>query len=204
MRLGPLWLPLRFQMIAIPGQAFVRRMQITWFALLVFKGVDTYINSEGEMKVGNTVVCGPEIDQGANLALWAEALSTPSALVADPRVRWEPIDDRTARLIVPCGSGSDHLLVHFDPQTGLIRETTADRFRTPGQPKEPWKVELGDYKTVHGACIATKVAITWERDGRPWSVWSVWSVEGVEYNVDVAGLLRAPATSVASRTITAR
>lgn len=197
MRLGPLWLPLRFQTWEIPGRQKVTRMEVTWFGLPVLRGSDTYLDGHGVMTVGKTAVRGPEIDQGENLALWGEALSTPSILLTDPRVRWQPIDETSARLIVPFENGSDELVVRVDPRSGLIREMTAERYRTPGKPKEPWKVEFGDYKPFHGVRTATRLAVTWERDRRPWSY---WTIEGVAYNADVAGQLRAPSAPTAGAT----
>ena len=42
----------------------------------------------------------PRVDQGANLALWAESAFWLHALLAtDPRVRWEQVDETAARLV---------------------------------------------------------------------------------------------------------
>jgi len=193
MRVGPVWLPLRFRTYFVAGRHFARHMEVTWFGMPVFRGLDTYLNGEGAMTIGNTKIRGPEIDQAANLALWAEATLLPTALVADPRARWEPVDDMTARLIVPFGVGSDRLLFRVDPRSGLVREVAGDRYRGPGKPKEPWKGECSDYKVFHDVAIPTRLAATWERDGRPWSY---WTIQGIEYNVDVIGELPMPAEDV--------
>ncbi len=42
---------------------------------------------------------GPEIDQGAGLRYWGEIISFPE-MVLNPHLRWQPIDDRHARLNV--------------------------------------------------------------------------------------------------------
>jgi hypothetical protein len=185
MRFAGLWVPLRFQTICVPGRQFARRMEITWFGLPMLAGSDTYGDGEGTLTIGKTAIRGPEIAHGENLVMWAEALLTPTILVADPRLRWEPVDDSATRLFVPFGDEIDQLLFHVNPQTGLIDRVTAERYRRPGQPKAAWKGEYAHYKAFHGVNIPTRLTVTWQRDGHPWSH---WNIEGVEYNVDVKKL----------------
>jgi hypothetical protein len=63
-----------------------------------------YVGGTGRMELPWGVDEGQQIDQGANLSMWAETLvSLPAALLTDPRVRWEPLDQATAVLVVPFG-----------------------------------------------------------------------------------------------------
>ena len=43
----------------------------------------------------------PLVDSAANQGLWAEMSVYPAAYLTDPRVRWEAVDDLTARLYIP-------------------------------------------------------------------------------------------------------
>ena len=64
-----------------------------------------YLDGKARMELPVGVIENePKIDMAANLALWGEAIWLPSILITDPRVRWEAIDDTTARLIVPFDS----------------------------------------------------------------------------------------------------
>lgn len=188
MRIGGIWLPARVTTVYVPGQQFARTMHITWFGMPVLRGLDVYRDGHGALTIGRAVTQGPEVDQGENLALWGEGIFTPTVWATDPHVRWEPIDETTVCLIVPFGDECDHLMVRADPRTGFIRTVTADRYRTPGRPKEPWKVELADYKRLHGVAIPTRVAVTWERDRQPWYD---ATIHGIAYNVPVASRLQA-------------
>lgn len=98
-------------------------------------------------------------------------------------VHWEAVDDVTARLVVPFGEQEDNLLVRFDPQTGLMTQMSALRYRDQEEEKIPWQVSYQSWKTFHSVKIPTQIAVMWEDEGNPWSF---WTVEGVEYNVDVS------------------
>jgi hypothetical protein len=183
-----LWMPLRFQLYHRPGHSFKRDMEVTWFGFPVLRAMDQYASGKGMTGPVGNLATGPKVDQGANLILWAEASLMPSLLVTDPRIRWEAIDDTSARLIVPFGSQQDELIFHFDPQTGLITRISALRYRDPNSEKLPWVAEMLAWQTVNGMKLPGRVAITWEDQGRPWSYWDfegvVWNVDVVQYSVN--------------------
>ena len=120
-------------------------------------------------------------------------------------MRWEAIDDTTARLVVPfdCpfdlaqgkaqdrpfGEEEDTFTVTFDPQTGLIRTMEAMRYReATDETKIPWRNEPLGWQTFHGVMIPSPAAVTWLDEGTPWAV---WTIEDVAYNVDVSEYIKA-------------
>ena len=135
----------------------------------------------GPLNVADSV---EKFDQGQNLALWAEAAyTTPSVLVLDPRVRWEPIDNTSARLLVPFGDSEDSLRVEFDPETGLITQMSGMRYRDQEETKTPWRGEYSDWRAVRGIKVPHRVVGTWEDWEEPYVI---LEIEGAEYNVDVS------------------
>jgi hypothetical protein len=189
LKIKGLWLPVRFRAYYLPGRAFYRLMEITWFGFPILKGVDSYIDGHGGLKITGLLdleETGEKIDQAQNLVLWGEAIWTPSLYFTDPRLRWEAVDEKTARLIVPFGEGEEVFLVKFDPQTGLIREMSAPRFRGQEEAKTSWRVECLDWKPSHGLKVPTRVIGHWADENGPYVV---MSVEGLEYNVDVSEVL---------------
>jgi hypothetical protein len=102
-KVGGLWTPMRFKGYYVPGREFRRDMEITWFGIPILQGSDAYLKGEGSLEITgllNTSSKGENLDQGQNLAMWAEApFTTPSVLVLDPRARWEPMDAASERLI---------------------------------------------------------------------------------------------------------
>lgn len=162
-------------------------MEITWFGRPVLYGSDTYLAGEGRLDISglvNVSEAGKKIDQAQNLALWGEALyTTPSALVLDPRVSWEPVDAHTARLVVPFGEDEETLAARFDPDTGLLRSVSGMRYRGQETTKTPWRGEVSEWRTLHGMEVPHRVAGVWEDEREPYAI---FEVEGAEYNVDVS------------------
>ncbi len=132
-------MPVRFKTNYLPGQAFYRYMEVTCFGKPILKGHDTYINGEGALKIEGILKMretGEKIDQGQNLALWGEAVFTPSVFVTDKRASWESVDKDTTRLVVPFGEQTDSLLFEFDAKTHLITQISALRYKGQGDDKK--------------------------------------------------------------------
>jgi hypothetical protein len=183
-----IWLPLRYRLTHRPGCDFERYMEVTWFGLPVLKAIDRYVHGVGMTGPVGRAATGPAIDQGANMILWAEVPLMPSLWITDRRIRWEAVDDTTARLIFPFGDGEDELTVYFDPESGLIARVTALRYRDEKSGKIPWRVDFPTWQTVNGVKLPARIAVTWEDQGKPWSY---WNIEDVYWNVDISKTLPA-------------
>jgi hypothetical protein len=187
-KVGGLWAPMRFKGFYAPGREFRRDMEITWFGIPVLRGTDAFLVGQGSLMITgllNVASRGGKLDQGQNLAMWAEApFTTPSVLVLDPRARWEPIDAHTARLIVPFGDREETLRVEFDPETGLMRSVSGMRYRDHENTKTPWRGEFSEWRTLHGIKVPHRNVAIWADEGGPYGI---FRIEGAEYNVDVSG-----------------
>ena len=185
LRFFGLCFPARFRFVHIAGQDYRHYIEATLFGYPVMKVNEWYLDGNARMELPVGVIENePKIDMAANLALWGESVWLPSLLITDPRVRWEAIDDTTARLVVPFGDEEDAFAVTFDPQTGLIHTMEAMRYReATDEVKIPWRNEPLGWQTFHGIKIPSPAAVTWLDEGTPWSV---WTIEDVVYNVDVS------------------
>lgn len=201
LRIAGIWMPAVFKGYYVPGRHYEREIQTTWFRLPLLTAIDSYKNGIGAFELrglGGRIrrrEASAQIASSGNLVQWAEAVWMPSVLALDPRVRWEAIDDGTARLMVPFDSQEDSILVSFAAETGLIARMQAMRYRgAHDEEQTPWHVDLSEWTTFERVKLPARVTVTWDDQK---SQWAEFVVEGVAYNVDVS--VRLPAVSGAER-----
>jgi Family of unknown function (DUF6544) len=202
MKQGPLpWMPVTFWSEHRAGWSGLQLLAVTWYRIPILRARDAYLDERGEMTIGRRSVSGPEMDQGENLFLWAELVLVPSVLATRPGVRWEPIDDFTARLVFPFGDTHDEMVFQFDPATGLLEHGTAMRYQRVGGPKIGWRIGYHGWRWFDAGLYPSKITVTWLDSGRPWFI---VDVDGIATNAPVSELLTAgsPATSRPSQAAT--
>ncbi|HLO14396.1 MAG TPA: DUF6544 family protein [Anaerolineales bacterium] len=183
-------LPARFVFVHNAGRDYRHYFEATWFSIPFLKVNEGYLDGESffESPMG-AYYNDPNTNQGANLAVWAEAGFFPSIWLTDERVRWEAVDDHTALLYVPFEDQEENFVVRFNPETGLIDTMEAMRFREAGEGKRKilWitRNEPGTY--IEGTKLSTTGSATWLDQGKPWAI---FTLEEVNYNVDVSEYIR--------------
>jgi len=184
MRLFGFTFPARFRFTHIAGQSYRHYIETTIFGIPIMKVNEHYLDGKSRLELPFGVTEGePKVDQGANLALWAEAVWMPSVWITDPQARWEPVDEHTAVLIVPFGGTEERFTVSFDPQTGLLLSMESMRYKeADSADKTLWVNEVVEWNSLDGKMIPILTAVTWFDEGIPWAV---FTVEEVVYNVDV-------------------
>ncbi|HET9587295.1 MAG TPA: DUF6544 family protein [Anaerolineales bacterium] len=183
-------LPARFVFVHNAGKDYRHYIEATWFGLPFLRVDEGYLDGKSffESPMGS-LHDDPSTNQGANLAVWAEASWFPSIWLTDPRVRWEPVDDRTALLYVPFEGQEESFVVRFNPETGLIDSMEAMRFRDSGPraKKILWITRNVEGKKIPGTKLDAVGSATWLDQGKPWAI---FTLEEVEYNVDVSEFIR--------------
>ena len=185
------WLPARFIFIHNAGQDYRHYMEATFFGLPFLKVNEGYVDGQSFFESPMaTTHDDPNTNQGANLALWAEAGWFPSLWATDARVRWKEVDETTALLEVPFEGSSEHFVVRFEPEYGLIDTMEAMRYRSPGegQRKILWITRNEPGPTIPGMNLRAVGSATWLDQGKPWAV---FTLEQVDTNVDVRASIRA-------------
>jgi hypothetical protein len=187
---GGVTLPGRFKFIHQPGKDYRHYIEVTFFGLPIMKVNELYIDGTSRMELPFGVSEGKKVDQGANLALWAEAIWFPSLWITDPDACWEAIDETSAYLIVPFDESEEQILVTFDPKTNLINSLESMRYKAEDSiEKTKWLNYPSEWQTINGYYLPLVGAITWEDEGTPWAV---FSMEDISYNTNVQDQLLSP------------
>jgi hypothetical protein len=178
-------MPARFLFVHSAGKDYRHYFEATFFGFPIMAVNENYLNGKGyfELPIA-TYDDDPSINQGANLALWAEAAWFPAIWLTDPRVHWAPIDDKTALLFIPFGDKEENFVMRFNPETGLLVSMEAMRFRDAGQQAKKilWITRSVDGKNIEGYPLSAVGSATWLDQGKPWAT---FTLEEVKYNVDV-------------------
>lgn len=127
----------------------------------------------------------PELARGALLRYLAEAVWLPTALLPGQGVRWEPVDDSTARAVLDADGVSVELEFRFGPE-GMVREVYAeDRPRdVDGRPvPTPWSGTFDEYREVEGLWIPVRGEVGWRVEG-VWRPYWRGRITGVDYGGD--------------------
>jgi len=177
---GQKWFPIQGEeYFTIQDPGFV------WFGKLpFFSARDMYYDGFGYMKVKLLSAVkiidagGKEVDQSALVRWLAEAPWFPTALLPSEKLKWEPIDHDSARVVFTDKDLAVDGVFYFNEQ-GQITKFSAKRYMNKDM--EKWSGIYREYKEIEGMQIPHYAEVTWNL-GSGDSTYAKFRLDKVEYN----------------------
>lgn len=188
-RLSPFGLPMptRFRFYYdVRRSSHYHEIHVTWFTRPFLRIHER--NLEGhvtlELSLLGRVDNQPKTNRAGIQGYWAEALAwLPSIVLTDSRVRWVPVDETSARLMLPGLDAVEAFTVRFDPTTGLMTDVETMRYQAEEHTERwRWRNYVREWGTVDGMRIPLVSPSRWN-DSKPWAT---WVIEHIALNADVA------------------
>jgi hypothetical protein len=189
MRIQGITFPSRYRFSHVAGEAYRHYIETTVFGAPLLSVNEWFVDGAGRLELPFGVSEGPEVDQGANLALWAELVWAPAVWATNPSASWKPVDATTAQLVVPFGEATQTFTVTFDPATGLLQRMESLRYKGDGATTRTWWInEVREWAPLDGRLVPLVTAVRWGDESTPWAV---LRTEEILYNPDLSTYIRA-------------
>ncbi|HUF69715.1 MAG TPA: DUF6544 family protein [Longimicrobiales bacterium] len=114
-----------------------------------------------------------DVAEGELMRFLAEAAWYPTALLPSQGVRWEPVDDRSARATLTDGSLSVTMLFAFD-ESGLVETVRAEargRIVSGEITRAPWEGRFWNYAERDGMRVPLEGEVAWLLADGPKPYW---------------------------------
>jgi hypothetical protein len=111
----------------------------------------------------------PAAAQGELLRFFAEGPWYPTALLPSQGIRWEAIDDTSARGTMTDGETTVSLVFGFNPEGTIATIKAAERYR--GLVATPWEGQFWHYATRNGMQIPLEGEVAWHPPEGLWPYW---------------------------------
>ncbi|MEO7216548.1 DUF6544 family protein [Mucilaginibacter sp.] len=163
---------------AIPG--FLWKGETT-----TFTAKDFYINGSGGLNVSLFGIYpivsgrGSNFDQGELLRWLGESVWFPTNLLPNENLRWEEIDNKTAKLIFRHQGLQVYYIVSFNDADEIVQLETRRYMGDTGL--ETWLAKLSDYHKINGVFIPHATEAIWQLEQGELS-YARFRLTVIEYN----------------------
>ena len=173
--------------VSIKGEEYftVKKPGFVWSGKVpLFSAKDVYIDGTGNLKVKLLSLIkivdakGRETNQGELLRWLGEAPLFPTALLPSENLRWEPIDNDSAKVIFTDKNLTVDGIFYFNEE-GQITQFKTKRYKD--KTLENFTGYCDDYRTVDGMKVPFYLEATWNLESGDFS-YAKFRVKKIEYN----------------------
>jgi hypothetical protein len=161
-------------------------IQVTWFDQTFMRIHERNLEGHAmlDLSIIGRVEDAPHTNRAAIQGYWSEVLAwLPSIALTDARVRWEAVDDSTARLYLPSLDDVEAFTVHFAADTGLMTEIETMRYQNEESAERwHWRNVILEWGVVDSWRVPMRAQTQWNDDAPS----ATWEVEQVALNVEVS------------------
>ncbi|MEN8614798.1 DUF6544 family protein [Dehalogenimonas sp. THU2] len=125
-------------------------------------------------------VTGKEMDHASILRYLSELPWLPTAFLHDS-IRWEAVDDSSAKATITDGGLSASGVFHFNGNDEITSFTSSGRFRSDTGKITPWSGTFSNYREFGGILIPSEGSAIWNAPGEDFEYVRL-TIESVEYN----------------------
>lgn len=191
-RLAPTGLPMpcRFRFYYDgPGANYYHDIRVTWWRRTVMRIHERLLDGHSilDLSLIGRVEDDPNTNRAAVQGYWAEVLAwIPALALADSRLRWQAVDDSTARVLLPGLDDVEAFTLRFDADSGLLQEIETLRYAEAGSDtRRRWRNRVLRWEMLDGVRVPVIAETQWD-DEPPWAT---WQVEQVALNLNVSARL---------------
>lgn len=184
---GFIWAPVAWTLHLIPGQAFVWRMRVYWLRRLIVDGGDEYRNGHGQFSFAHKPVVSPYLDRSQQVALWLNTIAfAPTSLLSIPGIKFEALDENSAKVVVPDADEPLEFTLSFDPASGCLARIETQRLASKNGKPFPFRYTLARCRSFEqGITLPGRLRPAWEED-----TYAVYDLVDVRYNGPVKQVMQ--------------
>lgn len=178
------------QYVTTEQPAFIWKVNMTMAPLIPVHGRDSFIDGEAEMQIKVATlfpvvnVTGNEKADESTLQRYLIELPFYPSAALSPYIKWEEIDEHSAKATMTYNGVSGSTVYHFNKQGGL-EKVSALRYKDVGKNGERLECigEVEEHTIIDGIKIPTKLNISWVLDEGIFT-WYKIEIFDVDFNAE--------------------
>lgn len=161
---------------AVPHVAFAWRARFPMLGPVALSVTDSYDGHDGLLEVCLLGLPlqrnrGPQLAVGEAFRYLAEIAWVPQAIIANPDLEWQELDERTAEVATWIAGERVAVRLIFD-QAGELAQTVAERPRMEAAGEVTrWIGQYSDHQELNGIRVPTRGEVRWDLPSGPFNYW---------------------------------